>query len=86
MCPELPYGFARLDEQRLVVTERAELTKDDIEALPVPCGLPRTSIHDEILRTLGDVGIEVVAEHPQRSFLDPTFARELVAARSTHDT
>ena len=39
-------------------------------------GFPGTAVDDEILGPLGDVGIEVVHQHPQRGFLLPSLARQ----------
>src|ERR1700736_4283993 len=41
---------------------------------------PRAAIDDEVFRALGDLGVEVVAEHAQRRLLMPASGTELGAA------
>ncbi len=82
---EAAYGLARLHEQRLVVREIAELANDHVERLPRARRFSGAAVDDEILRTLGDLGIEVVVEHAERSFLHPAFARQLGTTRRTDD-
>ena len=43
--------------------------------------LPGAAVDDEIVGPLGDVGIEIVHQHPQRGFLRPSLARQRRAAR-----
>ena len=78
------YGLARLHQQSLVILQRLQRVDDGVVAVPVARGPARTAINHEVLRTLGDVGIEVVHQHAHGGFLRPTFAGELVAARRTH--
>ncbi len=68
---ELADGLAALDQQRLVVLELLELTHDDVERGPRSRGLARAAVHDEIVRALRDVGIEVVVQHAERRLLHP---------------
>ena len=77
-------GLAALHEERLVVLERAKRAHDGVEALPVTRGLSSAAVDDEIIGTLGDVGIEIVHEHAERGFLLPSLAGERVAARGAH--
>src|SRR5262249_34971263 len=74
--------FARLDEQRLVVREVLQLAHDDVARFPRTGCFSGAAVDDEIFRTLGDLGIEVVVQHPERGFLHPALAREGVSARS----
>src|SRR5206468_13102077 len=69
-----------LNQQRLVVLQRPQRRHDRVERFPVAGRLSRSAIHDEILRTLGDVGIKIVHQHAQRRFLLPPLARERRAA------
>jgi hypothetical protein len=55
-----------------------------LEALPVACGLPAASVHHEVLGALGDLGVEVVHQHAEGSFLSPALAGELAAPWRTH--
>jgi hypothetical protein len=48
---------------------------DGVERGPVAGRLSDAAVHDEILRTLRDLGIEVVHEHAERRFLHPSLAR-----------
>ena len=54
---------------------------DRVERFPAARGLARAAVDDEIVGPLGDVGIEIVHQHPQRGFLRPAFAGEGGAAR-----
>ena len=60
-----PTGLPALDEQRLVVGEAPQLADDGVEGLPAARGAARAAVDDEVVRVLGDLGIEVVHEHPQ---------------------
>jgi hypothetical protein len=73
-------GLAALDEQRLVVAEAAELADDRVERVPAARRAARAAVDDEVVGILGDLGIEVVHEHPQRGFLRPAAAAQLGAA------
>ncbi len=76
--------LARLHQQRLVVLQRLQRVDDGVVALPIARGAAGAAVDHEILRTLGDVGIEVVHEHAHGGFLPPTFAGQLIAARRPH--
>ncbi len=77
-------GLAGLDEQRLVVLEALKLRDDRVEGLPGARRPPGAAVHDEVVRILGHLGVEVVHEHPQRRLLLPALAGERRAARSAH--
>ena len=72
--------LARLDEQRLVALEGAELADDRVEGGPRACRPPGPAVDDEVVGVLGDLRIEVVHEHPERRFLLPAAAGQLGAA------
>ena len=74
-------GLARLDQQRLIVLERAQRGHDLLEAAPVAGRLADTAVHHQILRPLGDLRIQVVHEHAQRRLGEPAAAAEVRAAR-----
>src|ERR1035438_453198 len=57
---------------------------DGAISCPTPCGTARSSVHNKVVRTLGDLSIEVVHEHAHGSFLLPAFAGDGVAARRTN--
>jgi hypothetical protein len=84
--PEHPDRLARLDEQGLVVAEPAQGGHDPVEGGPVPGRPPGAAVHDQVVGPFGDLGVEVVAEHPQGALLLPPPAGELGAARSADDT
>ena len=64
--------LARLHEQRLVASETFQLAHDRVVARPIARRLPDPSVHDQLLGSLGDIGMQVVLEHAQRSLLLPT--------------
>ena len=74
-------GLPRLDEERLVVAEAAQLADDRVERLPAPRGAAGAAVDDEVVRVLGDLRVEVVHEHPQHGLLLPAAGRERGAAR-----
>src|SRR5574338_309107 len=71
--------LARLDQQRLVVGQAAELVDDGVEGLPAARRATGAAVHDQVVRILGDLGVEVVHEHPQRRLLLPAAAGQLGA-------
>ena len=75
-----------LHQQGLVVLEALEGLEDGIEALPVARRATAPPVHDELVRVLGDVGIEVVLDHPERRFCQPALAGQLAAARGLDHT
>src|SRR5207244_9576517 len=76
--------FAALHEQRLVVAEIPELAHDCVEAIPVARCFPRSTVYDEIRRSLGDIRIEIVHQQPERRFLLPALAGDVGPARRAH--
>ena len=74
-------GLAALNDQRLVVLQPAQGADDRVEGLPGTRGAPVTAVNDEVVRTFGDLRIEVVHQHPQRGFLRPADAGKLRSAR-----
>jgi hypothetical protein len=55
-----------LDEHRLVLLERGQRAHHGVEAGPVARRLARPAVHDQVLGSLGHLGVEVVLQHPQR--------------------
>jgi len=78
--PEDTHRLAALDEERLVVGERAQLADDRIEGGPAPCGATGPAVDDERVGILGHLGVEVVHQHPKGCLLAPAAAAELRAA------
>jgi hypothetical protein len=73
--------LAGLDEQRFVVLERLQRSDNRVERFPVARRLARSAVDDQIVRALGDVGIQIVHQHPHRGFLRPALAGQRGAAR-----
>ena len=72
-----------LHEHRLVALERAQRALERVERRPVARGLAGAAVDDELVGVLGDLGVEVVLEHPQRGLLLPALRGELGAAGGT---
>ena len=62
MRPEHADRLARLNEQGLVRCEPFELGDDHVERLPIACRTGCAAVDDEVVRALGDIGVEVVHE------------------------
>ena len=77
--------LARLDEQSLIALEPAQGRDDAVERRPVARRPPDAAIDDELARTFGDVGIEIVHEHPERRFGQPALGAELGSAGAADD-
>ena len=69
--------LARLDEERLVGLQPAELANDRIEGGPAAGRATGPAVDHEVVGVLGDLGVEVVHEHPQGRFLLPAAAGQL---------
>ncbi len=65
-------GAAGLDEHRLVLLEGAQGADHRVEGAPVAGGLAGAAVDDELVGVFGDLGVEVVLEHPQGGFLLPS--------------
>ena len=74
--------LARLDEHRLVVGQRPQRPQHGVERLPRPGGPAGAAVDDEVVGAFGDVGVEVVLEHPERRLLGPAPAAQLEAPGS----
>ena len=85
MCRKDADRLAGLNQQRLVVLERGQRAHDGFERLPVSRRFSRAAVDDEVVGTFGDVGVEIVHEHPQRRFLRPAFAGQRHASRRAND-
>ena len=53
----------------------------DAHGWPIRHRLPAPAVDDEVLRALGDFGIEIVHQHPHRGLDGPRGARKFRAAR-----
>ncbi len=56
-----------------------------VEALPVARRPPDAAVNHQLVRLLGDLGVEVVHQHAQRRFGEPALGGKLRAARRPND-
>ncbi len=82
--PEDSDRLPGLDQQRLVALEVAQLADDRVERLPASRRASGAAVDHEAVRVLGDLGVEVVHEHPQRRLLRPALAGQVEAAGGPH--
>ncbi len=73
--------LARLHQQRLVVFELAKGAHDGVKRRPIARGAASAAVDDQFVRLFGDLGIEVVHQHPQGGFLMPAFAGNFAPPR-----
>ncbi len=66
---------------RHLALEGAQRSDDSVVAAPVARGAADAAIDDELLRVLGDLGVEVVHQHAERRLGEPALAGESAAAR-----
>ena len=71
---EYRHRLTGLNQQGLIVLQRPQRRYDCRIRIPVPRRLPPSAVNDEILGPFGDLRIETVHEHPQRSLLLPPLA------------
>ena len=79
------HRLARLHEQRFVILEPVQCRHDALVALPVTCSLATSAVHDELVRLLCDIRVEVVHEHALRCFLNPSLGGPDVPACGSND-
>jgi hypothetical protein len=78
-------GLARLDEQSFVAFQALQRLDDPVIAFPIARGAADAAIDDQLVRRFGDVGVEVVHQHPHRRFGEPAFRGDLAAGcRADH--
>ena len=75
---------AGLNQQRLIVFELAQTTNDRIVRFPVTRRLANATVHNEVLRALGNVGIEIIHEHAQWRFGQPALGVQFRAGRRSY--
>ena len=83
--PEDAHGFARLDQQRLVILQRLEAGDDAVEGFPVACGAADAAIDHEFLGPFGDTGVEVVHQHAHWRLGEPALGADLRAGGRLDD-
>src|SRR5260370_6721223 len=74
-------GFSGLNQQGLIILELAERAHNGVERWPIAGGASGSTVDDQLIGLFGDLGIEVVHQHPERTFLVPAFAGNLAAPR-----
>src|SRR5207244_12609776 len=79
-CRENPRRLAHLNWQGVVVSDLTQSRTDRVKRFPATRRPPRPTVHHQVFGTLGNLGVEVVAEHAQRRFLYPAFAGNLPAS------
>ncbi|OLT16652.1 hypothetical protein BJF80_04715 [Serinicoccus sp. CUA-874] len=75
-----------LDQHGLVLAQVGEGADHGVEAAPVARRAAGAAVDDEVVGALGDLGVEVVHEHPQRGLGGPGAGGELGAARCADRT
>jgi hypothetical protein len=85
MSTENADRLAGLDRECLIAIETAQRRDDPVEAFPVTRCTPDTTIDDEFAGLFGNVGVEVVHQHPQRCFRQPGLRRKLRATGRAND-
>jgi hypothetical protein len=75
---------AGLDEHRLVLLQTAQGAHHRVEGVPVAGGLAGAAVHDQLVGVLGDLGVEIVLQHPQCGFLLPSLSAQFRAARRAY--
>ena len=75
--------LAALDEQRLVLPQAKQHAHDRAQRFRRPRGAAAASVDDQLLRMLGDLGVKVVEQHPQRRFRLPGARIQLSATGRT---
>ena len=73
--------FTGLNQQRLIRLEVSKRINDGIETFPVARCFAYTAVHDQILRPFSNLWVEVIHQHPERRFGEPTLGRKRRAGR-----
>ena len=76
VSPEDSDRLSALYQKCFVVFQAAERAYDPFVARPIAGRFPTPTVDDQLLRTLGDCGIEIVHQHPKRRLLMPPLAGE----------
>ena len=71
---EHPDRATGLNEERLIVLQFFQGTEDKVKILPRSRRLPGPPVYDEVGRVSGNLGVEVVLDHPPRRLLQPPLA------------
>ncbi len=79
------HRLAALHQQGLVVLETLQHFNDGVETGPVARGAADAAVHHQCGRVFGDIRVEVVHQHAQCGFGQPTFAAHTGAAWCAND-
>ena len=85
MRAEDAHRLSGLHQQCFVVFELLQRSDDGVERRPIAGGAARSSVDDQLIGFLGNLGIQVVHQHPERSFLMPTFTGNFAPTRRAND-
>ena len=85
MGAEYADRLAGLDQQGLVVFQSAQRGDDGVETFPIARGAADAAIDDQLLRSLGDIGVQIVHQHAQRRLGQPAFGCALGAGGGADD-
>src|SRR5215213_6224105 len=81
MSTHHPDRPARLHQHRLVRLERGEGTDHCVEGAPVPGRPAGAAVDHQVIRSFGNLGVQVVHQHPQRSLGGPALGCQRGAPR-----
>ena len=79
------HRLSGLHQQCFVIFELAQRPDNGMERRPIARGAARAAVDDQLVGFLGDLGIEIVHQHPQRGFLMPTLAGNLAPTRRANN-
>ena len=77
--------LSALHQERLIGFEPSQRCDDSVETFPVPRGPPDPAVDDKVFGALGDLRVEIVHQHPEGCFRQPTATAELGAGRGLDD-
>jgi len=69
-------GLPGLNQQGLVIFQASKATDYCVKGGPIAGSATGPSIHDQFIGVFCNLGIEIVHQHSERSFLVPALARD----------
>ena len=84
MGAESTYRLPRLHQQGLIVLQILEVAHNGVEGIPGSGRFPPAAVDNQLIRVLGDLGIEVIHQAAKRRLLQPTLGAKLGTTRSPH--
>ena len=79
MCAEHAHRLARLHQQGFIVVQRLQRGDDAVEIFPRPGGAADAAVDHQLMRVFGDIGMQVVHQHPHGRFGQPAFRSDFGA-------